>query len=102
MMTTDQIRSEILGLGDEALAEVVELSLAECHRRRAEISRKKTLLFRPGQRVKFNGEDSKKLPTGAEGQVRKINQRTVSVDFGLHGSRWRVDACLLEPVSAPL
>ena len=97
MIATNEIRTAILDLGYDDLEEIVNLSLAELRRRHAETSRKKSLLFRPGQQVRFTGGDGRKLPKGAEGQVRKVNQRTVSVDFGIYGHSWRVDASLLEP-----
>lgn len=100
MRTMEELRGDIVALDALALHEVLELALAECRRRRSEDNRKRAILFRPGQSVRFTGRGSPRLPTGALGHVRKVNQRTASVDFGTYGASWRVDASLLEAVSS--
>ena len=54
------------------------------------------LAMRPGTNVTFNkpGDRSRRLPHGSEGTVVRVNQKTVSVDFGPRGE-WRVGPSLL-------
>ena len=53
--------------------------------------------LRPGTNVTFNkpGASSRRLPHGTPGTVVRVNQKTVSVDFGPRGE-WRVPATLLK------
>lgn len=46
-----------------------------------------------GQKVSFKGRRGLKLV----GKIRKINQKTVSVDCGADG-RWRVTASMVKPI----
>ena len=96
MKTLDDLRNDIVALDSADLSAVLDLAVAESRRRRAEDNRKKAILFRPGQSVMFTGEGSFRLPRGTIGRVRKVNQRTVSADFGTFGGSWRVDASLLD------
>lgn len=98
MREAHKLKMEIMALDDKELAEVTEAVVEEYKRRRVSASRRKAICFRPGQRVRFVGRDSARLPGGAEGVVRKVNTRTIAVDFGLHGHSWRVDAALLAAV----
>ncbi len=100
MKTMEALGSEILELSNEDLSTILDVALHEFRRRRAEVNRKRIILFRPGQSVWFSGEGSLRLPKGTMGHVRKVNQRSVAVDFGSYGAAWRVDASLLEMGSA--
>lgn len=53
--------------------------------------------LRPGTNVTFNkpGDRSRRLPHKSEGTVIRVNQKTVSVDFGPRGE-WRIPATLLK------
>jgi hypothetical protein len=95
MKPTEALGREILELSTEDLNTVLDIALHEFRRRRSELSRKQAVLFRPGQCVAFAGEGSLRLPKGSVGRVRKVNQRSVSVDFGSYAGAWRVDAALL-------
>lgn len=55
------------------------------------------IALRPGTNVTFNkpGDRSRRLPHGSEGTVVRVNQKTVSVDFGPRGE-WRVGPSLLK------
>lgn len=52
--------------------------------------------MRPGTNVTFNkpGDGTRRLPHGSQGTVVRVNQKTVSVDFGPRGE-WRVGPSLL-------
>ncbi len=53
--------------------------------------------LRPGTNVTFNkpGDRSRRLPHGSQGTVLRVNQKTVSVDFGPRGE-WRIPPALLK------
>jgi hypothetical protein len=52
--------------------------------------------LRPGTNVTFHKPgDRSKLPHGSEGTVVRVNQKTVSVDFGPRGE-WRIPPALLK------
>ena len=52
--------------------------------------------LRPGTNVTFNKPgDRSRLPHGSKGTVLRVNQKTVSVDFGPRGE-WRIPPTLLK------
>lgn len=55
------------------------------------------LAMRPGTNVLFNkpGDRGRRLPHKSEGTVVRVNQKTVSVDFGPRGE-WRIPPSLLK------
>ena len=99
MKTLDDLRNDIVALDSADLSAILDLAVAESRRRRGEDNRRKAILFCPGQSVRFTGEGSFRLPKETVGRVRKVNQRTVSVDFGTFGGSWRVDASLLDVIA---
>lgn len=88
------------------LKEKVERAVTEKHTA-ADISeavrylewRMKRLLrsnLRPGTNVTYNKPgDRSRLPHGSEGTVLRVNQKTVSVDFGPRGE-WRIPPALIK------
>lgn len=96
MTTAIDILTSIHQLDDNSLREVIEGAIGIHKKRLAEQHAKQTALFRTEQIVRFIGQNSHRLPHGAEGRVIKINTRSVTVDFGAFG-RWRISASLLVP-----
>lgn len=50
---------------------------------------KARIQFYPGQKVKAREGVGRRLPRGAEGVIRKVNPKTITVDFGPHRV-WRM------------
>jgi len=99
MTNLERLRIEILKLPDNELREFIEQAIAEHKKRKFERSRNNALLLTGTRKARFIGRGSSRLPHGAEGTILKINQRSVCVDFGQYGNRWRVDAALLEAMA---
>ncbi|OGV70361.1 MAG: hypothetical protein A2283_14020 [Lentisphaerae bacterium RIFOXYA12_FULL_48_11] len=98
MTHLETLRMEILKLTDNELREIIEQAIAEHKKRRFERSRNSAMLLTKARKARFIGRGSSRLPHAAEGTILKINQRSVCVDFGQYGNRWRVDASFLAPI----
>jgi len=53
--------------------------------------------LRPGSKVQMTQEHWSKKPWDSIGTVERVNQKTISVDFG-KGGKWRVSKSMLQIV----
>ena len=91
-----ELKAEILSQGDETLREIIDFAITEHKRRLAAQSREKAFALRSTPKVRFIGEQSSRLPFGAEGVLLRINAKSASANFGQYG-HWRISCALLEP-----
>ena len=63
---------------------------------KVKINNVSTTSFRVGDTVKLISKYDNRMPFGGTGTIIKVNQKTFIIDFGKHGSNWKVGKSIVE------
>ena len=108
-MMTDRAKKivdELAQLGVDDLKAIADVAWKEYRHRDTQVARIAAKAFSPGDKVKFIGKGSGKLPAGVNGVVLRVKEKNVLVDFGASFvpggpagyGRWNVTATMIEKI----